>query len=256
MTVRWSVLVQPLDEPWPWLAEEPDAVLRTASVGKCLLLSEVARRWERGDIDPAARIAWRSEDFVRDSGLWHVLDQRDLSVLDACRLVGAVSDNLATNALLREVGVAPLAALAARYALAPMALLDRVRDDRDPAQPGVADTLSRGSARALVRWLRLTHEGELPRLPLEWLALGTDLSMVAGAFGLDPLAHAEPDRGLLLVNKTGTDATVRADIGLVTKHGRTVAYAVVSGWEPGADPRDDVLSRMRAIGGAIRDRLG
>ena len=30
MSVRWSVLVQPLDEPWPWLAEEPDAVLRTA----------------------------------------------------------------------------------------------------------------------------------------------------------------------------------------------------------------------------------
>ena len=50
---------------------------------------------------------------------------------------------------------------------------------------------------------------------LGWLATGVDLSMVGAAFGLDPLAHAVPDRGISLHNKTGTDAGVRADVGLV-----------------------------------------
>ena len=48
-----------------------------------------------------------------------------------------------------------------------------------------------------------------------WLSANTDLSMVASAFCLDPLAHFEPDRGIMLVNKTGTNAGVRADAGRV-----------------------------------------
>ncbi len=50
---------------------------------------------------------------------------------------------------------------------------------------------------------------------LRWVAANADLSMVAAAFGLDPLAHAEPDRGITLINKTGTISTVRADVGIV-----------------------------------------
>ena len=61
---------------------------------------------------------------------------------------------------------------------------------------------------------------------LRWVAANADLSMVAAAFGLDPLAHAEPDRGVTLINKTGTISTVRADVGIVVGPAAEVAYAV------------------------------
>ena len=50
---------------------------------------------------------------------------------------------------------------------------------------------------------------------LGWLSLNADLSMVASAFGLDPLAHRSADHGLLLVNKTGTDGGVRSEVGVL-----------------------------------------
>lgn len=253
--IQWSIHVQPLDEPEPWWSEEPDAVLRTASVGKCLLLSEVARRLREGTLSPDTRVRYEPEEFVRDSGLWHALDQRDLSVVDACRLIGAVSDNLATNVLVREIGLEPLDRVAQEHDLGPMRLLDRIREDRDPSKPGHADTLSRASARSVVRWLTLVHEGTLDRQVLDWLALGSDLSMVASAFNLDPLAHADPDRDVLLINKTGTDSSVRADVGLVSASGRTVAYAVLANWNRGTDERDEALARMRQVGLDLRTRL-
>jgi beta-lactamase class A len=79
--------------------------------------------------------------------------------------------------------------------------------------------------------------------------------MVASAFGLDPLAHAGgADRGITLWNKTGTDSGVRADVGAVRHGTGTVAYAVICNWraEDRADPRDQVLAAMRAIGDLLR----
>lgn len=262
--VEWSILVAPLDgvdgTDEPWLSESRDAVLRTASIGKLQLLSLIAELAAAGELDLNDRVRWEDEEFVRDSGLWHALDQRDLSIVDACRLVGAVSDNLATNVLIRHVGLEAIADFATRNELAPMALLDRIRGEgRDPSLPGVAETLSKASATSLLRYLRLVHDGTLDRRVLEWLGLGSDLSMVAAAFGLDPLAHAEDDRGFLLINKTGTDSSVRADVGWVTHHGRTVGYAVLANWAKTVaaeeDPRDDVLLRLRQIGDDLRTRL-
>ena len=89
-----------------------------------------------------------------------------------------------------------------------------------------------------------------------WLGAGMDLSMVASAFGLDPLAHYYFDRGIWLWNKTGTISTVRADIGVVMSQTRRIAYAVLANWDSGADVRDDVLAAMRAAGDVLRAELG
>ncbi|AKU19184.1 hypothetical protein VV02_21775 [Luteipulveratus mongoliensis] len=255
--VTWSIHIEPLDGSGEvWAREAPDEVLRTASVGKLILLALVAERIASGEQDPAERIRWEQDEFVQDSGLWHALGQRDLSVVDACRLVGAVSDNLATNVLLRHVGLDAVHTYADRHQLAPMVLLDRIRNGRDPSQAGVADTLSRASAASVVRYLKLLHDGTIDPMVKDWLVLGSDLSMVASAFGLDPLAHAEEDRGVLLVNKTGTDSSVRADVGLVSSGTRTIAYAVLANWDrTQGDSRDEVLSRMREIGDDIRTGL-
>jgi beta-lactamase class A len=88
---------------------------------------------------------------------------------------------------------------------------------------------------------------------LGWLATGTDLSMVGGAFRLDPLAHTAPDRGVMLWNKTGTNDGVRADVGSLQGKHTSVSYAVIANWTTTVDdPRDAVLGGMREIGIALR----
>ena len=59
---------------------------------------------------------------------------------------------------------------------------------------------------------------------VDLLRLNTDLSMVAAAFALDPLAHVGADLGVRLFNKTGTQDGTRADIGcvVVERAGRDV----------------------------------
>jgi beta-lactamase class A len=137
------------------------------------------------------------------------------------------------------------------------ALLDRVRDDRGSEHP---PTLSVGTAADLADLMARLHRGQVldqhaSTTVLRWLRANTDLSMVAAAFDIDPLAHAEPDRGVRLANKTGTISTARADVGLVEGPAATVAYAVLANWT-GDDLRDAILTDMRDIGRAIRTHIG
>lgn len=213
------------------LAHREHEVHRTASIGKLLLLLEVAQALEGGALRRDEPLDRRSVEPVADSGLWQHLDADVLPLHDVALLVASVSDNLATNVLLHRVGLpAPRGTVA---------LHDRVRDARGPEHP---PTLSTGTAADLA--LLMT---ELPEQVRAWLRTGTDLSMVASAFGLDPLAHDGDD----LVNKTGTDSTVRADVGLVGG----IAYAVLAEWDAGLDLRHAVLAGMRLVGEAVRGRL-
>ena len=143
-------------------------------------------------------------------------------------LVGAVSDNWATNALVDLVGLEAVRTRARSLAPHGSTLHDLVRDGRGPADP---PTLSEGCAADHVALMSGLAAGTVvdPAVSarvLGWLAAGTDLSMVATAFHLDPLAHTKEDRGVRLRNKTGTDRCLRADAGVVTGPAGTAAYAV------------------------------
>jgi beta-lactamase class A len=82
-----------------------------------------------------------------------------------------------------------------------------------------------------------------------WLSLNADLSMVASAFGLDPLAHRGVDHSTLLVNKTGTDTGVRSEAGALRGSRSAVAYAVsVQFNDDGLAARLLVLDAMRTVG--------
>jgi beta-lactamase class A len=79
--------------------------------------------------------------------------------------------------------------------------------------------------------------------------------MVSSAFGLDPLAHTAPDRGLDVRCKTRTNTGVRSEVGVVHGSRTSLAYAVTANWDDSAaDTRDDVLAAMRAIGTGLRER--
>lgn len=233
-----------------------ERVHRIASVGKVLLLVEVAIRLADGRFRPAQPLGRAPEDAVGDSGLLQHLTTAALPPADLAVLVGAVSDNLATNVLLRHVGLPSVLERGRTLGLQHTALHDRVRDVRRPSDP---PTLASGTAAELADLMARLHRGEVrsrvvSRQVLNWLTLDADTSMTAGAFGLDPLAHVEPDRGMTLAHKTGTDTGIRCDVGLLTGPARSVAYGVLAEFDasPGADERDDVLGRMFAIGERIR----
>ena len=258
--VEWSVCVRDAATSEVLAADEPEVVLRTASIGKLFLLIEIARQAEADKLDLGEELARSGDDTVADSGLWHLMHRDTFTVDDLCWLVGGVSDNLATNVLIRRIGIEAVTATSKSLGFVHSALLDRVRDDRGLDDPW---TLSAGSAEELSELMARLHRGDIvsPEVSarvLRWIAANTDLSMVASAFGLDPLAHAEADRGVTLINKTGTISTVRADVGVVVGPATEVAYAVLASWpdEAERDPRDRVLADMATIGAAIRTHVG
>jgi beta-lactamase class A len=256
--VRWSVCIRDARSGRVLSAVDADRRHPTASIGKLLLLIEAARRFAGGELRRDEPLTRTAADAVRDSGLWQHLAVDTLPAQDVALLVAAVSDNLATNVLLRAIGLDELDALARRLGLTATRLLDKVRDKRGPGDP---EALSSGSAAELSGlvhglWAGSVVSEAVSREVLSWLSVDVDLSMVAAAFALDPLAHFEVDRGVLLRNKTGTNRGVRADVGVVESAGGALAYAVLASWEPEAgDPRDAVLAAMRGVGSALRDAL-
>ena len=233
----------------------------TASVGKILLLCEVAERLADGRLDPRARVTRDPQLAVADSGLWQHLAQDSLPLVDACVLVAAVSDNWATNVLVDEVGLDAVAARAEALGCVHSGLHDRVRGVRTPDDP---PTLSSGTARELAEVARRIHVaaggGEVggispnaARIVEGWLLIGVDLSMVPAPFGLDPLAHAQgPVR---LWSKTGTDTGIRADMGVVWSDSDSLSYAAIATWEPNEDGVDHAYERMHEAGRALASRV-
>ena len=259
--VTWSVCVRD-GEGMPLGVVGADVPLRTASVGKVLLLIETARAIASGELSPEEPLTRTVDLWVGDSGLWHTLSVETLPLVDVAALVGAVSDNLATNVLLRRVGLAEVAARATALGLRATALHDRVRDVRSVEHPV---TLSTGTATELSALMSRLAAGtaaspEADRLVRHWLSGNVDQSMVGSALveqgGLDPIAHHVSLSGapLLLWNKTGTDSGVRADAGGVTAGDRSVTWAAIANWEPATGTSLEpltvwaVLRGMRHIG--------
>jgi beta-lactamase class A len=226
-------------------------VLPTASIGKILLLIEVsARLTDRGSsgygiLDKTPR------DAVGLSGIWQHLQAPALPVADLATIVGATSDNLATNVLLRQVGLDAVRERTESLGLTRTALLDLVRETRGPDD---APQLSVGSTAELAWLFGALARSEIvdpltSQRVMGWLSLNSDLSMVASAFGLDPLSHRGVDHSTLLVNKTGADAGVRAEAGALRGSRSSVAYAVSIQFTDDSLPtRLRVLDAMRSVG--------
>jgi beta-lactamase class A len=255
--IDWSICVRDV-EGREVAGRNADRSMKTASIGKLLLLVEVARQCAEGDLTETTLLGQDPELHVADSGIWQHLHVEELAVHDLCALIASVSDNLATNALLKHVGLHRLHDLTESLGLHHTALLDYVRDHRGPDDP---ETLSIGSASELSLVMSQLSRNELvsPTVSEQvnaWLATNVDLSMVASAFGLDPLAHAPSDRNFVIRTKTGADPGVRADVGTIGRNAVWFNYAVIANWNA-SDPdlRDRALSGMRAIGTTLRTTI-
>lgn len=255
--VDWSALAVDVDSSEVLFELDAERVCNTASVGKIFLLHRLLSEVDAGTRSLEQRVTRRPVEWMDNSGLWYLLQQDELSLYDVAALIGAVSDNAATNTMVRVIGLDAVQQYTRELGYQHCGLDDCVRW---PIPPGYPVTLSHGSAAELVRFCtRLARRQDLSGASADllqrWLGAGTDLSMVASAFGLDPLAHYYFDRGIWLWNKTGTISTVRADTGVVMTPTRRIGYAVLANWGSGLQVRDAVLAAMREAGLAIRRQL-
>ncbi|TPW77953.1 serine hydrolase [Schumannella soli] len=248
---RVSASVVDLDSGRPLVAIDDRIVLPTAGIGKVLLLIEVSARLTQRDFSGYGILDKSHKDAVGGRGVWQHLQAPSLPVADLASLVGATSDNVATNALLREVGLPAVRRRAESLGLSRTAMLDIVRATRGPDD---APQLSVGSTAELAGLFGALARGEVvdsltSSRVLGWLSLGSDFSMVSSAFGLDPLAHRATDHGILLVNKTGLDEGVRAEVGVLRGPRTAVCYSVTIQFnDANVWSRLRVLDTMRTIG--------
>jgi beta-lactamase class A len=226
-------------------------VLPTASVGKVLLLIEVSARLSARDDSGYGIVDKPPAGLVGGAGVWQHLQVPALPIVDLAALVGSSSDNLATNLLLNRVGLDAVRARTESLGLSRTALLDLARDTRSPDD---APQLSVGSTDELARLFGMLAREEVvdavtSQRVMGWLSLNSDLSLVASAFGLDPLAHRTSDHSTLLVNKTGWDVGVRSEAGALRGRRAAVSYAVSVHFDDESLARRlSVVDAMRSVG--------
>jgi beta-lactamase class A len=229
-----------------WRADE---IVPVASAAKILLLGTVARLAADEQLSLSDPVPLEADDRVGGTGMLSKLSGNGAwSVGDLALLVAAVSDNTATNALLRSVGIDAVTATARAAGLEHLRIHDKVRDERLAQDPPVFAT---GTARDLARFMELVATGQLhdqkaSATVLNWMAANEDHGLLCAAVRHDP--HSPASEPVQVWNKTGRDTGVRADIGLAVGD-RGLAYAAVATCEPGREWQ--ATEALRVAGAAI-----
>lgn len=224
-----SVHVSDLDRGTIVLAGDDFLTYPVAGLGIVPLLIEVAARFEDGTLDPLEIMDRTTVEPVAVAGVWQHLKAPALPLCDLAVLAAAAGDALATNTLLQRVGLDAVRARTEQLGLARAALLDGFRDQRGPDD---APHVALGTAREIagIFGSLVNAEAVSPGVSAqvaEWLSLNHDLSLVASATGLDPFSHEDDEHGLLFISKTGRDAGVRVEAGVLAGPRAGISYALI-----------------------------
>jgi beta-lactamase class A len=238
-----SVTVTDLDRGPAVLSGDDYVTLPVAGLGVVPLLIEVAAGFESARLDPLEIIDRSSVDPVGVGGVWQHLKAPALPLSDLAVLTASTGDTLAANALLQRVGIPAVRARIESLGLQRSVLLDRFRDERGPDD---APHFALGSARELAQIFAALVNSQAVSAGVsaqvaEWLSLNHDLSLVASATGLDPFSHENDEHGLLFINKTGRDAGIRVEAGVLAGPRAGVAYALIVCFDDLS-----IMHRMRA----------
>lgn len=260
----WSISVQVDGEPVHEHNVAGD-ILDLATAGRILALVHAAERIHVRDLDIEQTVPKACVDPVGGRGVWrHLRAPVLLCVGDLGVLSGAAADNLATNALLKVLGLDAVQARAEDLTSHGTTILDEVRDVRfpDPEDydeteevPVHPDAMSAGEARDLASVMGFVGQGladmqSAMGLVCGWIATPADHSMVEDALRLRPITDVVCEHRFI----TGSDDGVRAEAGVLLVGERLVSYAFVCNWTP-VEPRVSaaVSGAMRILGSVVRD---
>ena len=244
------------DRGWSW-SFDAERVSRSASTIKLPILVAVLRLVEQGRLDLGDHVAIAAfEDRVGGCGPLSLLPSvTSLPLVEALRLMIALSDNDATNAVLDHAALLQSGEVGRLLAEVPTRHTRLQRPMMDPAS--VAAGLENETCpQDLVDLLVALRKGRLLGPDLTRLAVGIlrAQQFVAG------LPAALP-AGVVAASKTGELPGLRADMALMERDERWVAVAVVA--DRLADPEDlggpdhgtAVLPLFATIGGLAAERL-
>ncbi len=241
------------DRGWSW-SHDGDRVSRSASTIKVPILLAVLRRVEQGRLDLAEGVEIAPfEHRVGGCGPLSLLPSvTALPLLEALRLMIALSDNDATNAVLQHTAVLENGDVERLLADVPTRHTRLRRRMMDPAA-AAAGLENETCPQDLTDLLAALRTGRLLGPELARLAVGLmrDQQFVAGL-----PAYLPAD--VYAAAKTGELTGLRADMALLERDDRWVAVAVVAdGLAPeGRDRGTAVLPRFATIGELAAERLG
>lgn len=238
--------------PLTLLALQEQRPMEIASLGKLPLLTAASHALDAGTLHAGTMIGVHPTQRAGGTGLWQYTPGLPLPIEVACQLVGAVSDNSATNALIRALrGPAEVMRIARDNGHTGIDLHDYVRDIRTPPHPAV---FAYGTAAACANWWINSLRTSAGRRARRFTAGGQDTRMITG-----PLDRHRYDQGVTILNKTGTDKGIRGDTGTVIVGSRSITYAAIANWgDRGIIEHlaaDEATRLMRTVGEAIRDHL-
>jgi beta-lactamase class A len=232
--------------------------MRSAGIAKMVLLLEVARRIESGDLTAAETRSRTSIPKMGTLGLWQHFESSRLPINDIALLVASTGDNLATNVLMREIGVDPLTKLIKELGLDSITLTDH---DRNVKDAGDVIALFDGSAQDWVLLLNALYHGRLLSagcaMTLNWMSHCLDTSMVSDGFTTAALNGGKDAPAVSQsVRMTGSLRGACAEAGIITTSHRDIAYCVMANWEPSDEKQEpqvkaEVLEDMRRFGHKI-----
>ena len=211
------------------LGLQADRVMPTASTIKLTVLAELFRRVEQGDFNLDERVPLLEEDERGGSGILKDLQAGLLPTLrDLATLMVALSDNVATAALVRLLGQEQIIATMHDWGLASIEPLFRVPEGGDMYDYG------RATPRDLVQLLALLDGGEV-LAPGSRAAIATILrtqqynDQISRYLPYDPYAR---DRGeeqpVTVGSKSGFTRGIRVDAGLVWLPEQRYAIALMT----------------------------
>jgi len=244
------------DRGWRW-THDAERVTRSASTIKVPILLAALRQVEAGRLDLRDDIAIAAfEDRVGGSGALSLLPSvTSLPLLEALRLMIALSDNDATNAVLDHAGLLESGDVDRLLADVPTRHTRLRRRMMDPAA-AAAGRENETCPQDLVDLLVALREGRLldPDQTTTALTVLRQQQLVAGL-----PAYLPTD--VVVGSKTGDLPGLRADMALVERGDRWVAVAVVADelGEPGRRGTPDrgtaILPVFASLGELVADRL-
>lgn len=189
------------------IAYQADRPVVAASVIKLAVLAEAFRQMESGLARADETFTVRPEDKMPSCGaLTYLHDGLCVTLLDLCVLMIILSDNTATNLLIRRLGIGRINETLRALGLRTTAL-NRLLFDGAAAARGVENIIT---AREVGLLLRLLYAGKVvsPEASARMLAILSDQRLNG------KLPFFLP-RGVRAAHKTGEDDGVTHDVGIV-----------------------------------------
>lgn len=189
------------------LAYEQDAPLVAASVIKLPVMAALFEQLASGEADASQKLPILPQDKLPSCGVLAYLGEGiEMTLMDLCTLMIIVSDNTATNLLIRRLGMARINQTLRLLGLE-TTTISRLLFDARQAASGVENIITAGE---IGRLLEMLYHGKVISPDASARMLETLKNQRLNA-KIPPLLPA----GTVVAHKTGEDTGITHDVGIV-----------------------------------------